>query len=103
MGADLGLIFVVELLSNSGHLSALEVSDFDRTPPLGSARHGTEHQLQDRVFAEGVRDDLEAPAFLDEQTLKQIRGADRTAMCHREAQVGDASFKVVHEARDGTL
>jgi hypothetical protein len=69
--ADQGLIFVVELLSNSGDLSALEVSNFDRTPTLSSARECTEHQLQDRLFTESIGDDLQAPAFLDEQTLEQ--------------------------------
>ncbi len=55
-------------------------------------------QLQDGSLAEGVGDNLEATALLDEQTLKQIRRADRAAVGDRESQVRDAGFEVVHEA-----
>src|SRR4029077_5111797 len=37
-------------------------------------------------------------ALLDEQTLKQIRRADRAAVGDRESQVRDAGFEVVQEA-----
>jgi hypothetical protein len=38
MGADVSQVLAVDLISNSGHLSALEVGNFDRTPPLASTR-----------------------------------------------------------------
>jgi len=34
------------------------------------------------------------PAFVDKETLKPIGGADRAAMPHWEAQVGNANLKV---------
>jgi hypothetical protein len=62
-----------------------------------------EHQLQDGLLTESVRDDVKAPALLYEETLKQIRGPNRAAMRHRKTQVGNASPKVVHEGDDGAL
>lgn len=43
---------------------------------------------------------IEATAFLDKEAFKQIRRPDGPPMRHRESQVGDAGFEVVHEARD---
>ena len=37
------------------------------------ADHGAEHELEDGFFAERVGDDLQAPAFLDEEALQQVR------------------------------
>jgi hypothetical protein len=56
--------------------------------------------LRTAFLAEGIRDDLEAAALLDEQTLEQIRTPDRPTMGHRKAQVRNAGFEVVHEARN---
>ena len=61
-----GLVFVVELLSDGAHLTALELADPDGPPALGGADHGAEHELEDGLLAEGVGDDLEPPALLDE-------------------------------------
>jgi hypothetical protein len=66
---------------------------------LGSADERAEHQFQDRPLAEGIGDDFEAPALLDEETLEQIRGSNPTPMRHWEAQMGDARFEVIPEAR----
>jgi hypothetical protein len=60
-------------------LQTLERGGFDRTLSLCSA-DVAEHQLQNGSLAEGVGNDLEAVALLDEQTLKQICRADRPAM-----------------------
>jgi hypothetical protein len=49
------------------------VAALRRNAQLGGADHGAEHQLEHRLFAPGVGDDLEAPAFLDEQTLQRDR------------------------------
>ena len=65
METVLGLVFAVELLSDSAHLTALEFADPDGAPALGGADHGAEHELEDGLFAEGVGDDLEPPALLD--------------------------------------
>ena len=95
------LVFVVQFLSDEGHLAALEVSDPDRPPTFGGTDHGSEHQLENRLFAEGVGNDLQPPALLDEQTFQQIRRSDGAAMRDRHPQVRDASLEVVHEAGDG--
>ncbi len=67
------LVLLIQLLSDSLHLAALEVGDPDRPPAFGGADHGAEHELEDRFPAEGVGDDLEAPSLLDEQAFKKIR------------------------------
>ena len=57
-----------------------------RIPPsrlyrlLGGTDHGAEHELEDRLFTEGVGNDLQAPAFFDEQTLEKVRGSDFPAV-----------------------
>ena len=98
--AGLGLVFLIELLSEGGHLSALEIGELDGSPTLGGADHGAEHELEDGLFAEGIGDDLQAPAFLDEEALQQVRRAGRPAVRDRQPQVGDAGLEVVHEAGD---
>src|SRR5262245_9850135 len=80
-----------------------EFRDFDRAPSLGGSDQRTEHQLQDRSLAERIRDDFETTAFLDQEAFKQVRRPDGPPMRHRESQVGDAGFEVVHEARDRTV
>ena len=67
--AGLGLVFLIEFLSEGGHLSALEVGELDGSPTLGGADHGAEHELEDGPFAEGVGEDLEAPPLLDKEAL----------------------------------
>ena len=53
------------------------------------------------LLAEGVWDDLQAPAFLDEQALEEVRGPHRAAVGDGHAQVGDAGLEVALEAGDG--
>ena len=89
---------MIELLSDGFHLAALEVGDPDRPPALGGADHGAEHELEDGLLAEGIGDDLEAPALLDEQALEQVGCADRAAVRDGHAQVCDAGFEVVLSA-----
>ncbi len=91
---------MIEFLSDGLHLTALEVGDPDRPPAFGGADHGAEHELEDRLLAEGVGDDRQAPSLLDEQTLHQVGGADRPAVVDGQAQVRDAGFEVVPEAGD---
>ena len=51
---------------SSVSLTALELADPDGPPALGGADHGAEHELEHGLLAEGVGDDLEPPALLDE-------------------------------------
>ena len=96
----MGLVFLIQFLSDARHLSAFEVGDLDRAPALGGAYHGAEHKLEDRLLAEGVGDDLEAPALLDEQALQEVGGqdADRPAVRDGHAQVRDAGLEVGGQA-----
>src|SRR5512138_2780293 len=80
-----------------------ELGDLDRAPSLGGSDQRTEHQLQDGSLAERVRNDLETTAFLDKEAFKQVRCPDGAPMRHRESQVGDAGFEVIHEACDRTV
>ena len=63
-----------------------------------AADHGAEHELEDGLFAEGFGDNLQAPAFLDEEALQQVRCAGRPAVRNWQPQVGDAGLEVVLEA-----
>jgi hypothetical protein len=45
-------------------------------------------------------DNLQAPAFLDEEALQQVRRAGRPAVRDWQPQVRDAGLEVVHEAGD---
>ena len=67
------LVFLIQILSDGGHLPAFEFGHLDGPPALGGADHGAEHQLEHGLLAEGVGDDLQAPALLDEQTLEEVR------------------------------
>ena len=60
--------------------------------PNISLRHG--------LLAEGVGDDLQPPALLDEQALEEVRGPDRAAVGDRHPQMRDAGLEVVLEAGD---
>jgi hypothetical protein len=60
---------LIELLLDGSHLPAFELAEPYRMPAL----RGPDHQLQYRFLAEGVGNDLEPPALLDEQPLKKIR------------------------------
>ena len=93
---------MIELLPDGNHLTALEIGDPDGPPALGGADHGTEHELEDGLFAERIGNDLEAPALLDEQTLQKVRCPDGSAVGDRHAQVRDGRLEVIHEAGHGT-
>jgi hypothetical protein len=86
----LGLVVVIELLSEGSHLAALELGDADRAPALGGPGHGAEHQLEDRLLAERVGDDLETAALLDEQAFQEIGRSGRAPVGDRQPEVGDA-------------
>ena len=80
---------------------SLELGNADRSPVLSGADHGTKHQLQHWLFAEGVGNDLELPSLLDKQALEKIGRPNRAAMGDRHPQMRDTAFEVVLEAGDG--
>ncbi len=57
------LIFLIQLLSESRHLTAFEARDLDRSPALGGPGHGGEHELQNGFLTKSVGDDLQAAAL----------------------------------------
>ncbi len=92
---------MIEFGSDSIQLPVLESGDLDQAPAVGGPDHGAVHELEDRLFAKGVGNDLEAPALLDEQALQKVRCADGAAVIDRHPQVRDAGLEVVLEAGDG--
>ena len=97
----MGIVLVVEFLSERSHLSSLELGDLDRSPALCGTRHGGEHQLEDGLLAKGVGNDLEAPAFFDEQSFQQVRGPRRPTVPDRHPQVRTESLgSGNHDKRD---
>jgi len=74
----------------------------NKAVPVGAgAQGGGEHQLQQRLFAEGVRDHFRSPAFFAEQAFQEVGGADGLTMVQGEAQVCHARLEVLLEALDG--
>ncbi len=45
----MGLVFVVEFLSQFDHLTTLEGRDPDRAPAFSGTRHGGEHKLVEKI------------------------------------------------------
>src|SRR5438477_7633663 len=88
----------IELLADRPQLTLLELTDGEAAPTVGGADHGRIHELQHGALPEGVRDDLRAPALLQEEPLEQVRGADYAPMAERKAQVSDAGVEIVAEA-----
>ncbi len=86
-----GLVRPIQFLSNGNHLSSLEVGELDRPPALCGADHGAEHELEDGLLAEGVRNDFYAPALFDEQALEEVCRPDGAAV---GGSVGDAGLEV---------
>src|SRR4051812_36867045 len=95
-----GLVLGVEVLSDGGDLTKLELSEAQAAPALRRTHKRAEHELEHRLLAEAVRDDLEPSPLLDEEALQKIRRPRRAAMRHRKPQVGDAGLEVVLEAGD---
>ncbi len=96
----LGLVLLIEFDPDGGYLAPLEVGELDGPPSLGGPGHGSEHELEDGLFAEGVGNDLEAPAFLEEQALQEIGRAGRPAVGDGHPRVRDAGLEVIHKASD---
>ena len=74
------------------------MGDLDRSPAFRGSDHGREHELEDRLLAPCVGDDLEPAALFDEKSFKQIGRPGRSAMSDRRVQMRDAGLEVIHEA-----
>ena len=90
----------IELVADRAQLTLLELTDGEAAPPIGRADDGGVHQLQYGALAEGVRDDLRAPSFLEEEPLEEVRGADHAPMTERKAAVRDAGLEVIAEVKN---
>ena len=53
-------------LQDGGDLTKLELSEAQAAPALGRTHKRAEHELEHRLLAEAVRDDLEPSPLLDE-------------------------------------
>ncbi len=51
-----GLVLGVEVLSDGGDLTKLELSEAQAAPALRRTHKGAEHELEHRLLAEAVRD-----------------------------------------------
>jgi hypothetical protein len=63
---------VVELVANGIELTLLELGYPDATPALAGTDQSGIHQLQNSTLAEGMRNDLGAPAFLTKQPFEKV-------------------------------
>ena len=92
-------VFLIKFLFDSRELTAFELGDLDRFPSFGSADERVEHELQDGPLAECIRDDLQTPAFLDEQAFSKfvVRMARRCVTGNRRCaiQASKSSMKQV--------
>ena len=57
-----------------------------------------EHELEHDCLAEGVEDDLEPSAFLDEEAFQEICGRALTVAGDRHVQVRDSILEVIQES-----
>src|SRR5512133_3059337 len=48
------LVFLIQILSDGGHLPAFEFGHLDRPPALGGADHGAEHQREHGLLAKAL-------------------------------------------------
>jgi hypothetical protein len=92
-------VSAIELIANSGQLSAFEFGHTQTAPAFGCSDQSGIHQLEHGALAESVRDDLGASPLLAEQPLEQVGGADRTPVGEGEAEMSNACFEVVLQAR----
>jgi hypothetical protein len=70
---DTGCEVTVELFTGCLELTQLELGHSKPAPAFGGTDQRGVHQLEKGTFAEGIRDDLGAPTFFAEQSLKQVR------------------------------
>lgn len=97
-------IFLIELAVNLFaqciELLSFEVGDGHALPSTAGAIERRVHQLQHRLFAEGVRNRLYATTLLAKQSFHEIGGPRGPPMRHRQLQVGHTHREVIVEAFD---
>lgn len=90
-------IFFIELAINLFaqciELLSFEVGDGHALPSTAGAIERRVHQLQHRLFAEGVRNRLRATTLLEKQSFHEIGGPRGPPMRHRQLQVGTHTAK----------
>ena len=85
----------IELVANSGQLSAFEFGHTQTTPAFGCSDQSGIHQLEHGALAESVWDDLGASPLLAEQPLEQVGRADGTPVREREAEKSAAEAEAM--------
>jgi len=90
----------IELVTNSDQLAAFEFGHAQAAPAFGRADQCDIHELEHSALAKRMRNHLGgASPFLTEQPLKQVGRTNRTPVREREAQVRNACFEVILQAR----
>src|SRR5262245_24797326 len=82
-----------ELAVNRSELALLKLADRDAAPAIRGANDGRVHQLEHGPLTERVRDDLGAPALLEEEPLEEIRRPDHLAVAERKAKIAMQASK----------
>jgi hypothetical protein len=90
-------VSTAELVANRPELALLELANRDATPAIRGADDGGVDQFEHRALAEGVRDDLGAPALFEEEPLEEIRRPDHFAMPEWKAELRDAGVEILEE------
>src|SRR4029078_6546329 len=88
-------VLLLHVLSELVELVMLESLDGHPAPALGSPELGAVHELEDRRFAKGGADRVDAPSLFKKETLEQVGRADPPAMPRRTVQVSDAGFELL--------
>ncbi len=87
------MIFVVEFFSDGGDLSEFELREAQAAPALSGSDERAEHELEHRLLAEAIGNDLQPSTLLDEQPFEEVRRPCETTMRDRQAQVRDAGLE----------
>ena len=61
---------MVEVLSDGGDLAQFELGETQTTPALSGADERAEHELEHRLLAEAIGNDLQPSTLLDEQPFE---------------------------------
>ena len=93
---------MVEVLSDGGDLAQFELGEAQAAPALSGADERAEHELEHRLLAEAIGNDLQPSTLLDEQPFEEVCGPNETTMRDRQAQVRDAGLEIVVETGERT-
>jgi hypothetical protein len=81
---------VIEICSDGGDLAQFELGEAQTPPALSGADECAEHELEHRLLAKAIGNDLQPSTLLDEQPFEKVCGANETAVGDRQPQVRDA-------------